>query len=190
MKILVACIGNIFHGDDGFGVEVARRFVGRSLPPDVTVKDFGIRSFDLAYALMDPHDFVVLVDACSRGGEPGSIYVIDPEPVDASTAAPAVEGHSMNPVSVLRMVASFGATPPPMVIVGCEPQDLGSLEEGKLGLTEVVMSAVDEAVQVIENIVEKVNALQFPLNKGELWSTSTVKIPKPGTRCSSLEEQP
>ena len=119
-RILVACVGNIFLGDDGFGVEVARRLATRSLPAEVTVKDFGIRGFDLAYALMDPHDLVILVDACPRGGEPGSVYLIEPEAVEvnASRPAPGVEGHSMNPMSVLRMVASMGGSAPRMLIVG------------------------------------------------------------------------
>ena len=82
MKILIACIGNIFLGDDGFGVEVARRLASRPLPPDVTVKDFGIRGFDLAYALMDSQDLTILVDACARGGAPGTVFVIEPDPVE------------------------------------------------------------------------------------------------------------
>ena len=142
-RILVACVGNIFLGDDGFGVEVARRLAERQLPPEVTVKDFGIRGFDLAYALMEPHELVILVDACSRGGEPGSIYLIEPDAVEASapSAGPGVEGHGMNPMSVLRMVASMGGAAPRMLIVGCEPADLGP-EEGQLGLSETVEAAV------------------------------------------------
>ena len=71
-RILIACIGNIFLGDDGFGVEVARRLAGRPLPPEVMLKDFGIRGFDLTYALLEPYELVILVDACPRGGEPGT----------------------------------------------------------------------------------------------------------------------
>ena len=82
-RILVACIGNIFLGDDGFGVEVAKRLLPRAFPPQVFVKDFGIRGFDLAYALMDSYDLTILVDACARGGSPGTVYVIEPDPVDA-----------------------------------------------------------------------------------------------------------
>ena len=77
--ILVACIGNIFLGDDGFGVEVARQLALRSLPPDVVVKDFGIRGFDLTYALLDHNELTILVDACPRGGSPGTVYVVEPE---------------------------------------------------------------------------------------------------------------
>lgn len=76
-RVLIACIGNIFLGDDGFGVEVARTLASHSLPAGVVWKDFGIRGFDLIYALLDPWDLVILVDACRRGGEPGSIYLIE-----------------------------------------------------------------------------------------------------------------
>ena len=78
-KILIACVGNIFLGDDGFGVEVALSLSKRQLPESVSVKDFGIRGFDLAYALLDPWDLVILVDALSRGEAAGTLYVMEPD---------------------------------------------------------------------------------------------------------------
>lgn len=81
--ILIACIGNIFLGDDGFGVEVARRLARSVLPAEAIVKDFGIRGFDLTWALMGTWDLVILVDACPRGGTPGDVYLIEPEPIQA-----------------------------------------------------------------------------------------------------------
>jgi hydrogenase maturation protease len=158
-RVLIACIGNIFLGDDGFGVEVARHLAGRALPPGVILKDFGIRGFDLTYALLDPYDLVILVDACPRGLEPGSVFLIEPDPVEAPRQdAPAArpEPHSMNPMAVLRMLKSMGGAPNRVLIVGCEPADLGSDDEGKLGLSEPVAAAVDEAVTLIETLVSKV----------------------------------
>jgi len=155
-QILIACIGNIFLGDDGFGTEVARRLAGRNLPTEVIVKDFGIRGLDLTYALLDPYELVILVDACPRGGEPGTIYLVEPDPVEssASEGEPArLETHGMNPTSVLRMVKSMGGAPDRILIVGCEPSDLGSDEEGKLGLSAAVEGAVDEAITMIETLV-------------------------------------
>ena len=93
-QILIACIGNIFLGDDGFGTEVARRLAGRNLPTEVIVKDFGIRGLDLTYALLDPYELVILVDACPRGGEPGTIYLVEPDPVESS----ASEGEPAHPI--------------------------------------------------------------------------------------------
>lgn len=151
-RILIACIGNIFLGDDGFGTEVARKLAGRSLPHEVILKDFGIRGLDLTYALLDPYQLVILVDACPRGGEPGTVYLLEPDPVD-SNAPPALEAHAMNPMNVLRMVKSMGGAPGRVLIVGCEPADLGSAEEGKLGLSDAVHGAVDEAVAMIETLV-------------------------------------
>ncbi len=154
--ILIACIGNIFLGDDGFGVEVARRLAGRSLPSNVILKDFGIRGYDLTYALMDPYDLVILVDACPRGGQPGTVYLIEPDPVDANSNAPmAVEAHSMNPMNVLRLVKSMGGAPNRILIAGCEPADVGSDDEGKFGLSEPVAAAVDEAVNLIERLISR-----------------------------------
>ncbi len=153
--ILVACIGNIFLGDDGFGVEVARRFAPRPLPEGVRVVDFGIRGLDLAYALLDGSEVTIFVDATPRGGAPGTIYVIEPDLADVYSAkleAPPVEAHSMNPMNVLRMVVAMGGTLERILLVGCEPATLGG-EEGVMGLSEPVAAAVDEAVATIESLV-------------------------------------
>jgi hydrogenase maturation protease len=157
-RILIACIGNIFLGDDGFGTEVARQLSGRPLPPDVILKDFGIRGLDLTYALIDPYALVILVDACSRGGEPGTVYLVEPDlAFENGDAGPVrLETHGMNPVNVLRMVKSMGGAPNRVLIVGCEPAELGSDEEGKLGLSDCVQAAVGEAVVMIETLVSKV----------------------------------
>jgi len=155
-RILIACVGNIFLGDDGFGVEVARRLASKTMPPDVTVKDFGIRGFDLAYALMDFYELTILVDACARGFAPGTVFVLEPDPIDESQPGlPAIEPHGMNPMNVLRMVKSLGGTPGRVLIVGCEPAELGSENDGQLGLSEPVEAAVDEAIKLIESLVSK-----------------------------------
>jgi hydrogenase maturation protease len=147
-------VGNIFLGDDGFGVEVARRLASRNLPPDVVVKDFGIRGFDLAYALMDPYDLTILVDACARGREPGTVYLIEPDPV-ADNSRAQLDLHGMTPMSVLRTAKSLGGTPGRMLVVGCEPAELGSEHDGQLGLSPVVEAAVEEAITLIESLVAK-----------------------------------
>jgi hydrogenase maturation protease len=155
-RILIACVGNIFLGDDGFGTEVARRLAGRPLPSGVVLKDYGIRGLDLTYALLESHDLVILVDACPRGGEPGTVYLVEPDPAEWDTpdGAPAhLETHAMNPMNVLRTVKAMGGAPGRILIVGCEPADIGSDEEGKLGLSEPVQAAVDEAVGLIETLV-------------------------------------
>jgi hydrogenase maturation protease len=155
-RILVACVGNIFLGDDGFGVEVACRLASRALPPEVFVKDFGIRGFDLAYALMEPYELIVLVDACPRGGAPGTIYLIEPDPVEEDSSHAQLEMHGMNPMKVLRMVKSLGGTTGRILIVGCEPAELGSENDGQLGLSEPVEAAVESAIAMLESLVSKV----------------------------------
>jgi hydrogenase maturation protease len=147
-RVLIACLGNIFLGDDGFGTEVARRLAGRRSPPGVTVKDFGIRGIDLTYALLEPWELVILVDACPRGGEPGSVYLIEPEASD-NEGPVRLEGHSMNPAAVLRTVHALGGSPAKILLVGCEPADLGGAD-GKLGLSPRVEAAVDQAIDIIE----------------------------------------
>jgi hydrogenase maturation protease len=154
-RILIACIGNIFMGDDGFGVEVARALAARKLPDEVRLVDFGIRGFDLAYALLDGYDVTIFVDATSRGGAPGTLYTIEPDLDELEDLAPqamTVEPHGMNPMKVLAMVKSMGGKFERILLVGCEPETLGP-EEGLMGLSEPVRKAVDEAASMIELLV-------------------------------------
>jgi hydrogenase maturation protease len=146
-KILVACVGNIFLGDDGFGVEVARALSTRQLPENVTVKDFGIRGFDLAYALLDPWDTVILVDALARGEAPGTLYVLEPDL--SASVDPTINPHGMDPVRVLSMAGSMGTISAKVLVVGCEPQDFGDPFEGRMGLSAPVQAVVEEAARVV-----------------------------------------
>jgi hydrogenase maturation protease len=156
-RILIACIGNIFLGDDAFGVEVAMRLAGRPMPVGVRVVDYGIRGLDLAYALLDgDQEVTIFVDATARGGEPGTIYVIEPDlgELGGEKAEPAVvEAHGMDPLKVLRLVRSMGGTFSRILLVGCEPATLGPENVGALGLSEPVAHAVGEAVGVVESLV-------------------------------------
>ena len=156
-SILIACIGNIFLGDDGFGCEVARRLAERPWPDNVKVVDFGIRGFDLTYALLDGHDVTIFVDATPRGNEPGTLYTIEPEldEIENIESSGMVDAHSMNPVKVLSMVKSMGGQFKKILLVGCEPGTFGP-EEGQMGLSEPVAAAVAEAVEIVESLVEKV----------------------------------
>ncbi len=155
-RILVAGIGNVFFGDDGFGVEVAGRLNGRGLASGADVVDFGIRSYDLAYALTSGrYDTAILVDAASRGGAPGDIYVLVPSLEPDAEPAPA-NAHAMNPERVLRMAQTFGRLPSQILVVACEPETLGG-EEGQLGLSESVNAAVDRAITVVESLVTRIS---------------------------------
>lgn len=162
-KILIAGIGNIFFGDDAFGCEVARALSRRPLPEGVFVKDFGIKSYDLAYAMMDNYDATILIDATPQGKAPGTIFLIEPDvifsessniPLD-NESFEVVNAHSMNPVRVLQLVRSLGGKPGWLRVVGCEPAVLES-EEGALGLSEPVQAAVMPAIEVIESLIRDI----------------------------------
>lgn len=158
-RLLVAGIGNVFLGDDGFGVEVVARLSRRPLPTTVEVADFGIRGFDLAYALMEGYQAAVLVDALPRGGQPGELFVVEPDMEQLEDfGGPAVaDGHGMDPVTVLKMVRQFGGTPPRLYVVGCEPASLGG-EQGEMGLSPPVEAALDGAVELVEDLVRRLLA--------------------------------
>ncbi len=154
-RVLIAGIGNIFLGDDGFGVEVARRLSDRRWPEEVRVADFGIRGLDLAYALMDNPEVVFMIDAAPRGGPPGSLYVIEAE-IGSDDAAGRfqIEPHSMDPVKVLRMAAGMGAAPARVVVIGCEPEAIAE-DELAMEMSAAVRLAVDQAVSLVVRLVEQ-----------------------------------
>ena len=163
-RILVAGIGNIFMGDDGFGVEVARRLAERALSAEVRVGDFGIRGYDLAYALQDGYETTILIDAYPRGDQPGTLYVAEPDlsnlgPEQADCAN--VDAHGMDPVKVLRLATSMGGPLKRVLLVGCEPETLGP-EEGLMGLSASVERAVTEAVNLVESVIQRVLAGDWP----------------------------
>jgi len=167
--ILVAGIGNIFLGDDGFGVEVAQRLSQRTFPEGVRVVDFGIRGLDLGYALMDGPQTAILIDACPRGDAPGALYVVEPDLTSlnsANTSPVAVDAHAMNPMNVLCMAKSMGAPLQRILLVGCEPATLGP-EEGQLGLSELVENAVDRAVTLTESLVTRILNGEWPIESHE-----------------------
>jgi len=154
-RVLVAGVGNIFLGDDAFGVAVVQRLGRCGLPEEVRVVDFGIRMIDLTYALLDGYEAVVLVDAVPRGGAPGTLYILEPN-VEPSGGAEAgcllVEGHGMDPVKVLRLAASMGGQVGRMLVVGCEPTPVDD-DDMQSDMSPAVRAAVDEAVVLVESLV-------------------------------------
>lgn len=166
-RILIAGIGNIFLGDDGFGVEVASILGRRTFPYGVRVVDFGIRGFDLAYALMEGYETTILVDAYPGEGQPGTLFVVEPDlqnVISTGTQPGVVDPHGMNPLSVLRMAVNMGAQLKRMLLVGCVPATLGP-EEGQMGLSEPIAAAVDEAVQLVDSLVTRILAKEWPAKK-------------------------
>jgi hydrogenase maturation protease len=160
-RILVAGIGNIFLGDDAFGCEAARRLAARGLPPGVRVADLGIRGLDLAYALLDGYEAVILVDAAPRGGPPGTLYVLDlsagsvPGEAEEDDGGMLEGGHGLDPARVLRLAATMGARVDRLFLVGCEPMPVEDPEEMRDGLSPPVAAAVDEAVGLVESLVAR-----------------------------------
>jgi hydrogenase maturation protease len=153
-RTLIACLGNIFLGDDGFGVEVARRLAAEDLPDGTRLTDYGIRGMHLAYDLAEGWDTTILVDAASRGGTPGTVYVIEPEPqqqpAEGGLAGSMLfDAHGMQPDVLLGMAGMLGAEAGRVLVVGCEP---ASVAEG-IGLSTPVAAAVDEAARVVMDLV-------------------------------------
>lgn len=157
-RVLIAGIGNIFLGDDAFGVEMVRAWCRHPQTAGVRVIDFGIRSLDLAYALLDPWEAVIFVDAVPRGETPGTLYTIEPDLralCNAEADGIAIDAHTMDPVKVLQLAASMGEISSRIYVLGCEPDDCGG-EEGRMGLTPVVEAAIPEALRMLEELLRQI----------------------------------
>ena len=147
-RVLVAGVGNVFFGDDGFGPEVARALL-REPPAETKIEDFGIRGLHLAYELLTGYERAILIDAAARGDVPGTLYVIEPEV--SGDADPGLSPHALTPDHVLRRLAP-GTRPRAVRVVGCEPQTLGD-DDAPAELSAPVRAAVDEAVRLVEALV-------------------------------------
>jgi hydrogenase maturation protease len=137
------------------------------LPPEVEVIDFGISSYDLAYAITDAYDTIILVDAMPRGEPAGTVSLIEPDLAELHRMQRcAPDAHSMNPISVLQLTQSLGGViAGKLLLVGCEPAVLES-EDGEIGLSEPVRAAVPKAIGMIESIIANVLGMEMKTNAG------------------------
>jgi hydrogenase maturation protease len=161
-QILVAGIGNSWLRDDGFGSEVAKRLESHDLPEGVSVFDFGSGGLDLAYEVMRGYHGLVLVDVSQQGGEPGTLYVMEPDPEEIQGGiedGEVINPHGMDPKTVLRFVKAVGGWPGKVVIVACEP---GNVEDMGIGLTDEVSASIDRAVQLVLEQVEELRCTSSP----------------------------
>jgi hydrogenase maturation protease len=154
MRILVAGVGNIFLGDDGFGVEMIQRLRATSLPPEVSMVDFGIRSFDLAYAMADGYDVIILLDAISRGESPGTVSLVEADVQGFGDTGQSLDAHSTNPQRALQMASSLGGQLGRLYLMGCEPAILET-EDGRIGLSEQVEAAIPNATQMLLTLLQE-----------------------------------
>jgi hydrogenase maturation protease len=146
-RVLVAGVGNIFLGDDGFGPEAARRLAAGPLPDGVRVVDYGIRGMHLAYDLLDGYDLLVVLDAAPRGGRPGDVVLLEVGEADLGDGD--FDAHGMEPTSVLASLGSLGGRLPRTLVVGCEPADTAA----GMGLSPPVEAAVDGAVEMVTGLL-------------------------------------
>lgn len=154
MKTLIAGLGNIFRGDDAFGVEVVKQLRRREWPADVDVVDIGINGIDLTYALLDDYDKAILIDALRRDGVPGTLYIIEPEPAQAATDWNHVlTPHALDPGKVVATVAAMHGRCRKVTLIGCEPAEFGDEYEGQMGLSAPVAGAVSAAARLAARLV-------------------------------------
>jgi hydrogenase maturation protease len=168
--VVVAGVGNVFLGDDGFGVEVARRMIRERVPDGTTVVDVGIRSAHLAFDLAStPCDLLVLVDAVSLGGTPGTLYLLEVDPAQPIDDGAGTDAQGLTPSAVLAEVQSMGGALPRTRVVGCEPDDLA---EG-MRLSGPVTQAIEPAIEMIRRLIEheEVGACTATFERGE-WGPS------------------
>jgi hydrogenase maturation protease len=144
-------VGNIFLGDDGFGVEVMRQLAGRPMPPGVELADIGIRGIHLAYELLDGCDLLILVDAAARGLAPGTVSVLEVDAAEDGGGLPVIDAHGLAPDDVFALLDRMGRRPARTLVVACEPADLAP----GIQLSQPVREAVPHAVRAVEDILQR-----------------------------------
>ncbi|MGA2759914.1 MAG: hydrogenase maturation protease [Candidatus Cybelea sp.] len=164
MRLLVAGIGNIFFGDDGFGSQVAQVLAEAPIE-DVKIEDFGIRGLHLAFELISGYERAFLIDAVPRGGVPGTLYVIEPDVAELPQSMP--DAHRMDLQNVFAFVRTIGGEPPPVTVVGCEPSTSGE----EIGLSDAVSAAVTPAAELVRRLVGKaLNERGSPQRRSTQWT--------------------
>jgi hydrogenase maturation protease len=172
-RVLIAGVGNIFLGDDGFGPAAAQRLAAAALPAGVQVVDYGIRGMHLAYDLLDGPDALVLLDATPRAGAPGDLVVLEVGPDDLGSGD--FDGHGMAPTAVLASLGSLGGRLPRTFVVGCQPADIGE----RIGLSPAVAASIDPAVETVLRLLA--TELQVPADPAGAG-------PSVGTACGERED--
>ncbi len=149
-SILVAGVGNELRGDDGLGPRVLRDLSERPLPPKVDVIDFGERLYDLLLKLKG-YDVAIVVDALDLGGEPGELYVVEPNPSsDEVKGLKALNLHEADLRGMIALGRELDSIPPNFHIVGCQPLDT----RRRVGLSDLVGGRVDELVRLVESLLK------------------------------------
>ena len=158
--VLVACVGNIFLGDDGFGSHVAAALTRRAVPDGVRVEDYGIRSVHLVYELMNGYDVLVLVDTVGRQtGPPGTLYVVEPDlpSPEAGSDHPErcpgalLDPHDLSPGGAMELVPVLGGSVARILVVGVQPE---TLDDG-IGLSPAVAASVEPAADLVVDVVTR-----------------------------------
>lgn len=156
MQILVAGVGNLLRGDDGFGVKVAWALMNHPFPPEVRVVETGTGGIHLVQEMLTPVDALLVVDAVDLGRPPGTVLVVQPEVIDVHELAPMqrfdalADMHYTKPERAFMLAKALGVLPRQFLIVGCQPVDADRLGEG---LSPEVAAAVPVAVGEVERIV-------------------------------------
>jgi hydrogenase maturation protease len=148
-QVLVAGVGNIFLGDDGFGVEVARQLLAGRRSPEVKIADFGIRGVHLAYELLYGYELLVLIDTVTGDDPPGTVSLIEVPTAGGADTPVAMDAHGMDPAAVLSMLSDLGGRVGRVLVVGCQP---GSTGEG-IGLSEPVAAAIPAAIGIVLEVI-------------------------------------
>lgn len=146
-EILIACLGNIFYGDDAFGAEVAKLLSTKDLPENVKLIDFGIRGIDLAFELINDYDLVILVDTIKIGASAGSVFVLEPKPDENNEENYT---HDLTPTKALQIASRLKTKPKKMLLIGCEPVNLEFHDE----MSEAVRNAIEKAVGKILELIK------------------------------------
>ncbi|MFB0568300.1 MAG: hydrogenase maturation protease [Nitrososphaeria archaeon] len=156
MKTLIAGLGDRLMGDDGFGSFLVEELTKKELSPEVEVIDYGTSVTKLLVDL-ENYDLVVLLDAISKGGRPGTVYKERIRPEDIRDLSPeefnmmaGISYHGINLVSLLEVAKALGVLKGKVIIFGAEPDKIAL----RIGLSQTMGKALQRVVEEVLRTLE------------------------------------
>lgn len=159
MKTLVAGMGNVLRGDDGFGIRVIDELKQNHIfTDDVNLYEAGIGGISLVQELMSGYDALIVIDAVEKGAAPGTVFVLEPmdgkvEIKNLELHQKMVDMHYADPSKVLLMAKAVNVCPPIVYIVGCQPEFVDEAEEGlRPSVENAIPQAINEVISLLEQL--------------------------------------
>lgn len=143
----VICFGNLWRGDDGFGVHVFRKLSEACvLPRNARLIEAGVAGLQ-ALPYFEGCRKAILVDGLRSAGKVGSVHRLDPKDISDPDAVFSLHNFGVNHLlNLLPAYLGEAAAVPDIVVIGAEVSLTFRLSDR---LTPILAASLDETVERI-----------------------------------------